>query len=59
MIGGEVRFYDGYQRRILYPTLVTKMMRTNSYAEKDEPQPQVVVALGLRITNWAPEISSL
>lgn len=26
---------------------------------KDEPQPQVVWALGLRMTNWEPLISSL
>ncbi len=24
------------------------------YTENDEPQPQVVLAFGLRITNWAP-----
>lgn len=24
------------------------------YTAKDEPQPQVVAALGLRITNWEP-----
>ena len=29
------------------------------YTEKDEPQPQVVVAFGLRITNCAPSKSSL
>ena len=28
-------------------------------AEKEEPHPQVVVALGLRITNCAPDKSSL
>ena len=27
--------------------------------EKEEPQPQVVTALGLRMTNWAPSMSSL
>jgi len=26
MIGVKMRFYDGYQRRNLYPTLVTKMI---------------------------------
>lgn len=29
------------------------------HAEKEEPQPQVVVAFGLRITNCAPDTSSL
>ena len=27
--------------------------------EKDDPQPHVVAALGLRIINWAPDRSSL
>jgi len=29
------------------------------YAENEDPQPQVVVALGFLITNCAPSISSL
>ena len=28
-------------------------------AENEEPQPQVVVALGLRMTNWAPSNPSV
>lgn len=31
----------------------------NAQAEKDEPQPHVVAALGLRITNWDPDRSSV
>ncbi len=30
-----------------------------AYTENEEPQPQVVVALGLRMTNCAPSMSSL
>jgi hypothetical protein len=30
-----------------------------SQTENDEPQPQVVVAFGFLITNWAPLMSSL
>ena len=29
------------------------------YAENDEPQPQVLVAFGFLMTNWAPSRSSL
>ena len=31
----------------------------DAQAEKDEPQPQVVTALGLRMTNWAPSRPSV
>ncbi len=31
----------------------------HSYAENEDPQPQVVFAFGLRMTNWAPCRSSL
>lgn len=31
----------------------------SDYAENDEPQPQVEVAFGFLITNWAPSRSSL
>jgi hypothetical protein len=34
-------------------------LKVISYAEKDDPQPQVVVALGFLITNCEPLMSSL
>jgi hypothetical protein len=35
------------------------LTKANNYAEKEEPQPQVVFAFGLRMINCAPSISSL
>ena len=49
----------GFWEGLIWPERGSKTpLSGNHQAENDEPQPQVVTALGLRMTNWAPSSPS-
>ena len=49
---------DG-REHIRHDATAAHLDRRHSQAENEDPQPQVVLAFGLRMTNWAPCKSSL
>ena len=48
--GDDVRDFAGHDGQ--------QELLGRAHMENEEPQPQVVAALGLRMTNWAPSMSS-
>lgn len=59
---GERRTENGHKKRGMMPRFSFRRTGVDlscAQTENDEPHPQVVVAFGFLITNWAPLRSSL
>ena len=57
--GATMRHRPSRAQRALLIFAALELAGGPGHTENDDPQPQVVVAFGLRITNWAPCKSSL